>query len=220
MLDWDDAQVPAGNGESRDIERLKIDNGVKFRLIGSILPRYVYWVKKTDGKQFPIECLSFDRETTQFLTSEGIDPFKEVPDSAKDERAKKAQFAYVCNVIDRKDGKVKICDLKPTIFKAILAYAKNAEYGNPSHPEKGYDFTITKEKTGPLPINVKYGVISGRNATPLTDEEKAQEAFKLDVIFKRPTYDEQKRWLMENTSYLDALVPEDMRGDSESMQDI
>ena len=32
------------------------------RLIGGILPRYVYWLKGTNGKDIPVECLAFDRD--------------------------------------------------------------------------------------------------------------------------------------------------------------
>ena len=29
------------------------------RLIGDLLPRYVYWIKGENGKNIPMECLSF-----------------------------------------------------------------------------------------------------------------------------------------------------------------
>ena len=35
----------------------------KFRLVGDILPRYVYWIKGENGKNIPMECLAFDRNT-------------------------------------------------------------------------------------------------------------------------------------------------------------
>ena len=73
--------------------------------------------------------------------------------------------------------------------------------GDPSDPVKGYDVTITKVKTGPLAQNVKYKVTAGRASTPLSEEELKVEKYDLDKLFKRPTYEEQKKWLLENTTY-------------------
>ena len=85
------------------------------------------------------------------------DPFKEIDDAIF---ADKPQFSYVCNVIDRSDGQIKLFDLRSTIYSQIVDYATNPDYGNPAGEADGYDITIKKEKTGPLPQNVKYLVSS------------------------------------------------------------
>ena len=36
------------------------------RMVGDLLPRYVYWVKGENGKNIPMECLAFDRGTETF----------------------------------------------------------------------------------------------------------------------------------------------------------
>ena len=36
------------------------------RMVGDILPRYVYWTTTTDNKRIPMECLAFDREQERF----------------------------------------------------------------------------------------------------------------------------------------------------------
>ena len=41
-----------------------------FRLVGDILPRYVYWIKGENGKNIPMECLAFDRDTETFYIKE------------------------------------------------------------------------------------------------------------------------------------------------------
>ena len=46
---------------------------------------------------------------------------------------------------------------------------------NPAGEADGYDITIKKEKTGPLPQNVKYSCLPARNNSPLTEEEKGLE---------------------------------------------
>ena len=40
------------------------------RLIGGVLPRYVYWVKGSNNKDIPLECLAFDREKEKFTNNE------------------------------------------------------------------------------------------------------------------------------------------------------
>ena len=43
-----------------------VEGDNKVRLVGDMLPRYVYWLKGENGKNLPFECLSFDRNTEAF----------------------------------------------------------------------------------------------------------------------------------------------------------
>lgn len=198
MVSWDKAKGKQQNTnrERREILRVALPNGdTKVRLVGDVLPRYCYWVVTKEGKKHPVDCLQFDRSNETFSASRP-DPFTEIdPDVYKD----KPQFAYVCNVIDRKDGQIKLLDLRSTIYSQIVEYAKNPEYGSPADPVNGYDITIKKEKTGPLPQNVKYTIIPARNSSALSEEDKALELYELDKIFKQQTYEEQKDWLLQHT---------------------
>jgi len=210
MVAWGSAkplQTENSVGERREIKRMDLSKGdVKIRLLGNVLPRHVYWVVKKDGKKYPLECLRFNRDT-QLWTDEQ-DPFKEIDPEIYSE---KPQFAYVCNVIDRADNQNYILDLKATIYKQIISLASDPDYGDPSHPETGYDLTIVREKTGPLPQNVKYTIRPARSSKPLTEEEKGLELYNLDKIFKRMTYDEQKKWLLENTGYFAGASGDEFR---------
>ena len=47
-----------------------VEGDNKVRLVGDILPRYVYWLKGENGKNLPFECLSFDRNTESFTNIE------------------------------------------------------------------------------------------------------------------------------------------------------
>jgi len=200
MVDWGKAKG-VQRGDRREIDRLSFPIGeTKLRLVGGVLPRYVYWVTTNQGKKAPVECLRFMRETEEFDDKQP-DPLKEVPDEIFSD---KPQFAYICNVLPKDDGsltKIQICDLKATIYRQVIDYAQNAEYGNPADTKTGYVLTIKKEKTGPLPQNVKYTVIPGRGNAPLTKEEEALELYELEKMYKRPTYEEQKQWLLQNTAY-------------------
>ena len=44
------------------------DNNV--RLVGDVLARYVYWIEGENGKNIPLECLSFDRDEERFNNQE------------------------------------------------------------------------------------------------------------------------------------------------------
>ena len=199
MVSWDKAKGnTGGNSQRREVQRLSLGIGdTKIRLMGDVLPRYVYWITTNEGKKMPVECLRFSRATEQFDDTQP-DPFKELDEAIF---ADKPQFAYVCNALDRTDGQIKLFDLRATIYRQIVDYASNPEYGNPADESTGYDITIKKEKTGPLPQNVKYTCIPARASVALTDEEKTLEKYDLDRIYKRQTYDEQKQWLLQNTAY-------------------
>lgn len=209
MVAWDKAKgKTGGNSERREIQRISFPIGeTKIRLVGDVLPRYVYWVVTKEGRKMPVECLSFDREKEEFNNSLE-DPFKEIDEAVYSD---KPQFAYVCNIIDRKDGTNKIMDLRSTIYGQIVDYATNPDFGNPSDPDNGYDITVKKEKTGPLPQNVRYTIVPARNNSSLTDEEKAMELYNLGSIIKRPDYDTVKKWLLENTTYFAGDVSDEFR---------
>ncbi len=201
MVAWDQAKTNT-KADKKVIERLTIAGDTKVRFIGEVLPRYVYWVITKEGKKMPVECLQFNRQTESF-DNNARDPMKELP---ADIYSEKPQFAYVCNVLDRTDGKIKLFDVKATIYKQIVDYARNPEYGNPADPEKGYDITVKKEKTGPLPQNVKYTCVPARTSKALTAEERAIELYEVSKMYKRPTYEEQKKWLLDNTMLFSTLT--------------
>ena len=217
MVAWEKAKGKQPNSnQKREIERVSLGLGdTKVRLIGDVMPRYCYWVVTKEGKKMPVECLQFDRETESFNATIR-DPFKELD---SDIYSDKPQFAYVCNVIDRKDNRVKLLDLRSTIYAQIVEYATNPEYGSPADSESGYDLTLKKEKTGPLPQNVKYTIIPARSSKPLSEEEKALELYDLSKIFKRQTYDEQKQWLLENTTLFAGDVSDEFKP-SEGIDDL
>ncbi len=218
MKSWNNTSSNTSLGGGRQIERLKLnDAGTKIRLVGSVLPRYIYWVTNNEGKKHPLDCISFDRDKEAMVTG-AKDPVLEIP---KEIYSEKPTFAYVCNVIDRASKSIKIFDLKATIYKEILAYVKNPEYGDPTDPKTGYDLTIERMKTGPLAINVKYKVVPSRNSIPLTEEEMALELYDLDKIFKPGEYDSQKEWLVKNTAYFAEMVGKDLGlAAGEKMEDL
>jgi len=121
------------------------DNTV--RLFGGVLPRYVYWLKGTNNKDIPVECLAFDREEERFNNKEVDHVNSYFPEA-------KCSWSYSVNCIDPRDGKAKVLNLKKKLFEQIITAAE--DLGDPTDPDTGWDVVFKKTKTGPLPFNVEY----------------------------------------------------------------
>lgn len=181
------------------------------RLVGGVLPRYVYWVKGTNNKDIPIECLSFNRNKEKFDNLEVDWVPKYFPD-------KKCSWSYAINCIDPKDGKVKVLNLKKKLFEQIITAAE--DLGDPTDPDEGWDVIFKRAKTGPLPFNVEYTLaVLKCKKRPLTAEEREAVAASMDIDAKyvRPTPDEVKALLdkitsgNEDTDSSDSEIPEDAK---------
>lgn len=154
-----------GSAKKEKADSYKIvDGDNSIRLFGNILARYVYWIKGTNNKNLPFECLEFNRQTETFDKAEK-DWVKEFfPDL-------KCGWSYSMMCLD--NGVPKIFNFKKKLFDQIMANIE--DLGDPTDPENGWDLKFQKKKTGPLPINVEYTlqVMKCANSKrPLTDAEK------------------------------------------------
>lgn len=176
-----------GKAVKKSVEAYEYKDGENsVRLIGGVLPRYVYWLKGTNNKDIPIECLAFDREKEKFTNTE-VD---HVPAYFSD---KKCSWAYSINCIDPKDGKVKALNLKKKLFEQILSAAE--DLGDPTDYEDGWDVVFKRTKTGPLPFNVEYNLSvlkCKRRALSADEKALADGAEDIDSKFPRPSPDEVK----------------------------
>lgn len=121
-----------GAAQSNKVEAYEYKDGENVvRLIGGVLPRYVYWLKGTNGKDIPVECLAFDREAERFtnVTTDHVPRF--FPDI-------KCSWSYVVNCIDVKNGKVVALNLKKKLFNDILSAAE--DLSDPTDPDTGLTF--------------------------------------------------------------------------------
>lgn len=150
------------------------DNTV--RIFGGVLPRYVYWIKGTNNKDIPVECLAFDREEERFNNREVDHVPSYFPEL-------KCSWSYSVNCIDPRDGKAKVLNLKKKLFEQILTAAE--DLGDPTDPDTGWDIVFKRVKTGPLPFNVEYTLKAlACKPRPLTDAER-------EIIAKEKTIDEK-----------------------------
>lgn len=179
-----------GGAQKDRADAIEIKNGEnRFRIVGDVLARYVYWIVGQNDKKIPFECLAFNRSSERFDNAEKDWVKEYYPDL-------KCSWAYVVQVIDPEDGKIKIWNAKKKLFEAIIAAAE--DLGDPTDVETGWDIVFEKKKTGPLPINVSYDLKVLRcKPRPLTEAELAAvaEMKPIDVVLPRPTASAQKELL-------------------------
>jgi hypothetical protein len=166
----------------------------KLRLVGGVLPRYLYWLKGTNNKDIPVECLSFNREKEKFDNME-VDHVPTYYPGIK------CQWSYAVNCIDPKDGRVKALNLKKKLFESIIIAAD--DLGDPTDSETGWDVCFKRSKTGPLAYNVEYTLqVLKCKSRPLTEEERAAVAASpsIDKKYPRQTPEEVKALLEKLSS--------------------
>jgi len=179
-----------GRAQKSSVESYEYKDGENtVRLIGGVLPRYIYWVKGTNNKDIPIECLAFSREKEKFdnLEKDWVPEF--YPDL-------KCSWSYAVNCIDPKEGKVKVLNLKKKLFEQIITAAE--DLGDPTDPETGWDVVFKRVKTGPLAYNVEYTlqVLRCKQRKLNSQEaELAEKAQPIDEKYPRGNPDEIKALL-------------------------
>lgn len=179
-----------GSGKTDRAESYKmVDGDNSVRLFGDILARYVYWIKGTNNKNLPFECLEFNRDTEKFDRAEK-DWVKEFyPDL-------KCGWSYSMMCLDGTTP--KIFNFKKKLFDQIMANLE--DLGDPADPETGWVLKFAKKKTGPLPINVEYTLQTmkcSKTKGPMTADEAAAIATSksIEELLPRVTPEQQKELL-------------------------
>lgn len=163
------------------------DGDNKMRIVGDILARYVYWIQGENGKNIPMECLSFDRNSERFNNSEKDWVREYYPDL-------KCGWSYATQCID--NGEVKVVNLKKKLWEQIITAAE--DLGDPTDVNTGWDICFKRVKTGPLPYNVEYQLQALKcKPRALEDGELAiiADLKSMDDVMSRPTPDAQKELL-------------------------
>lgn len=188
------------------------DNTV--RLFGGVLPRYIYWLKGTNNKDIPVECLAFDREEERFNNKEVDHVSKFFPDI-------KCSWSYSVNCLDPRDGKAKVLNLKKKLFEQIITAAE--DLGDPTDPDTGWDVVFKRVKTGPLPFNVEY-TLKALACKPraLTEAERELIAKEkpIDDKYPRATEADVLKTLERITKGADEDGPADSTTDQEAINEL
>lgn len=201
-----------GRAQKSSVESYEYKDGENVvRLIGGVLPRYVYWVRGTNNKDIPVECLAFSRDKEKFdnLEKDWVPEFH--PDL-------KCSWSYAVNCIDPKDGKVKVLNLKKKLFEQIITAAE--DLGDPTDPDTGWDVVFKRVKTGPLTYNVEYTLQVLRcKPRKLTAQETelAAKALPIDEKYPRANPDEIKALLEKLQA---GVEEENSQNDQEAVKEL
>jgi hypothetical protein len=203
-----------GKAQSNKVDAFEYKDGDNtVRLIGGVLPRYVYWLKGTNNKDIPVECLAFSRDKEKFdnLEKDAVNEY--FPEA-------KCSCSYTINCIDPKDGKVKALNLKKKLFEQIISTAE--VLGDPTDPDTGWDVVFKRTKTGPLAFNVSYDLQQLKcKVRPLTEDERAaaDAAKPIDEKYPRATEAEVRALLEKITSGVDDAA-EHTDAEKEAVKDL
>jgi hypothetical protein len=157
----------------------------RFRMIGDVLARYVYWLQNGKAKAV-FECLAFNRDLEKFTNIEKdwvpelVEAYQGTP-----RKDTKCAWAYVIQVIDRADGELKVLNLKKKMFESVKSIAE--DLGDPTDPETGYDIIVERRKTGPHAYNVEYEV---KQIRMMKEKGKQLPAEDIDIINNLKPIDE------------------------------
>ena len=199
-----------GKAQSNKVEAYEYKDGENsVRLIGGLLPRYIYWIKGTNNKDIPVECLAFSREKEKFDNLEVDHVPKFFPEL-------KCTWSYTVNCIDPKDGKVKALNLKKKLFEQIMTAAE--DLGDPTDDDAGWEVVFKRVKTGPLPFNVEYQLQVLRcKSRPLSDAERelVTTSKAIDEKYPRPTAEEVLALLTKVTTNSDDEAADEGASESE-----
>lgn len=193
-----------GKAQSNKVEAYEYKDGENtVRLVGGVLPRYIYWIKGSNNKDIPVECLAFSRDKEKFdnIEKDHVPAF--YPDL-------KCSWSYTVNCIDPKDGKVKALNLKKKLFEQIVSAAE--DLGDPTDMDTGWDVVFKRTKTGPLAFNISYDLSVLRckpRALTEAEREAAQAAKSIDEKYPRPTEAEVLALLEKVTTNADEGDAED-----------
>jgi hypothetical protein len=204
-----------GKAQSNKVESYEYKDGENtVRLVGGVLPRYIYWLKGTNNKDIPVECLAFSREKEKFdnIEKDHVNDF--FPEA-------KCSWSYSVNCIDPKSQKIVALNLKKKLFEQIVTAAE--DLGDPTDYDTGWDVVFKRVKTGPLAFNVEYTLQVLRcKPRALTPEERAMAdaAKSIDEKFPRPTETEVLALLEKITSNVDAEDDGTNSAESEAVKEL
>jgi len=187
------------------------------RMFGGILPRYVYWLKGTNNKDIPVECLAFDREAEKFNNAE-VDHVQDYFPEAK------CSWSYSVNCLVNVDGAPKaiVLNLKKKLFEQVCSAASDLGL-DPTDSDDGFDIVFKRTKTGPLAFNVEYTLSQLKlKKRALNDAERQAiaDSLTIDAKFVRQTPVEVKALLERMTKGESADTPADAGTDQESVNEL
>jgi hypothetical protein len=99
----------------------------------------------------------------------------------------KKNFKWLCYVLDRRDGKIKVHFMPHKVYKAVEALQLDPDYAFSEVPLP-FDINVSAKQAGT--VDVEYTVLPARKNTPLTEDEERE-------LYKQKPLDEVQQALKD-----------------------
>jgi len=111
------------------------------------------------------------------------------------------------NIVDLNEPSkgVRIFSSGVSIFKDILSYFADPDWGDITDPEKGYDIKIIREGTG---LETSYRVQARKNPTPIADPEWLTQLYDLDSVVQLLPYEKQQEIIEGTANHVETTAEE------------
>lgn len=152
ISDYDKYEIP------NDGSFLKLEAGDNKIRIASKPYEVAFYQTSKKGEKYSTQSLRTKEEVEQAVRE-----------------GKKVKYKYAYLAFSRKDNKLYVFEAPVAIFRLIVNFARNPEYGDPQK----YDITVNKQGEG---LGTTYQVIPSRKSTPLTPEEESLVALSNHLI--------------------------------------
>ena len=157
-----------------------------------------HWDLPIEGEKTTFRCAQTQAEPEECLFCTAAEVYRDSnPELFKRWKAK-PRYDFNAVVVGEEDEGFKILSLPPSAAMDLLdACNKSAKRGvNPTDPEDGYSFIVTKNKTGPKAYNVDYSFWANpMEGGPLSDWSILDTLIDLANIFPAPTLQKQRELL-------------------------
>lgn len=142
------------------------------------------------------------------------------PIDEKTGEEKKASVKFVCYVLDRRDGKIKLAELPFAVIKVVTDLQEDPDYAFEDFPCP-YDLKITFNKETKAP-NDKYKTLPAPKIEPITAEEASALAEKLKTSHPEQYVERRKQKQRDddgNSKSLEAVAEAQYAGDDQQPPD-
>ena len=155
------------------------------------------------------ECWSCGKRMELFKTKN-----KDDKEAAKELRPNPRIFF---NIVNRKNKKEEVLGCGNSVFKAILKYWANEEWGDLTDIKKGYDIIIDKTKTGPSKMDVEYDTYPKKNSSPLGVDYESLKMYDIASIPEMTLYNAMEQEMLYDGATVEEInkLRKEMNGEEE-----
>jgi hypothetical protein len=101
---------------------------------------------------------------------------------------------FFLNIANLNTDRVEVWNCSSTMLQHILRFFNNPDWGDLTHPERGYDIILERAGSG---LDTKYTFMPKRNPSPIRNPQWLDQIIALDKAFIFPPVDELRIFFEE-----------------------